>query len=201
MRRDGINFPDISRWLYYCKDVGAETNEYLFSRLGALYQKAPKAAVLLFVGTTGGDPGHALAFYRWVKFLNIPLITVGIGEIASCGSIILLVGNKRYLLPGTHIYFHVGTSSTSAETQRIEAKGRIKVLEHEEKQMREIICAQTLLKPAQLSKYEMSSRFISDEKAVEYGFASKIVGGLAPDLINRENRVVRKPKFRLVARR
>ncbi len=62
--------------------------------------------IYLYVNCNGGDLETACGFYDWVRFINLPLVTIAHGIIASAGLIISLAGKRRYSLEHTRFYLH-----------------------------------------------------------------------------------------------
>lgn len=62
----------------------------------------------LIINSPGGDIGAAFALIDIMKGSKIPVRTVGIGEIASCGLLIFMSGQKghRIVTPNTSILSH-----------------------------------------------------------------------------------------------
>lgn len=78
----------------------------LSKRLELDIMRKIKKEIFLYVNCNGGDLETACGFYDWVRFLNLPLVTIAHGIIASAGLIIFLAGKKRYSLEHTRFYLH-----------------------------------------------------------------------------------------------
>jgi ATP-dependent Clp protease protease subunit len=78
----------------------------LSKRLEMDIMRKTKKEIFLYVNCNGGDLETACGFYDWVRFLNLPLVTIAHGIIASAGLIIFLAGKKRYSLEHTRFYLH-----------------------------------------------------------------------------------------------
>ena len=67
-----------------------------------------KKELLLMVCSQGGDMEPAFALIDTMKASQIPIKTVGLGQIASCGLLIFIAGAKgrRILTPNTSILSH-----------------------------------------------------------------------------------------------
>ena len=67
-----------------------------------------KKELLLMVCSDGGDLSSAFALIDTMKSSQIPIKTVGLGTIASCGLLIFIAGTKgrRVLTPNTSILSH-----------------------------------------------------------------------------------------------
>lgn len=70
--------------------------------------KKKKKELLLMITSAGGDMEPAFALIDVMKSSSIPIKTVGLGQIASCGLMIFLAGyhGSRILTPNTSILSH-----------------------------------------------------------------------------------------------
>lgn len=70
--------------------------------------KKKKKELLLMICSEGGSMEDAFALIDVMKSSSIPIKTVGLGQIASCGLLIFLAGAKgrRMLTPNTSILSH-----------------------------------------------------------------------------------------------
>jgi ATP-dependent Clp protease protease subunit len=67
-----------------------------------------KRELLLMVSSSGGDLASAFALIDTMNSSSIPIKTVGLGQIASCGLLIFMNGHRgrRILTPNTSIMSH-----------------------------------------------------------------------------------------------
>jgi ATP-dependent Clp protease protease subunit len=70
--------------------------------------KKKKKELILMICSRGGDMEEAFALIDVMRSSTIPIKTVGLGQIASCGLLIFLAGtkNRRVLTPNTSILSH-----------------------------------------------------------------------------------------------
>ena len=70
--------------------------------------KKKKKELILMICSRGGDMEEAFALIDVMNSSTIPIKTVGLGQIASCGLLIFLAGtkNRRVLTPNTSILSH-----------------------------------------------------------------------------------------------
>ena len=70
--------------------------------------KKRRKELLLMICSSGGDMEPAFALIDVMKASSIPIKTVGLGSIASCGLLIFMAGHKghRILTPSTSILSH-----------------------------------------------------------------------------------------------
>ena len=131
----------------------------------------------LIINSPGGEVHSAFALIDTMKGSAIPIRTIGIGMIASCGILTFMAGKKgrRILTPNTSILSHQYSWGSTGKEHELFARVREFELSTErmlthykkctglgEKKIREI-----LLPPEDV--------WLSAEEAVKYGIADKIV--------------------------
>lgn len=138
-------------------------------------QERPKELTLI-INSPGGSVHAAFALIDTMKGSAIPVKTVGLGLIASCGVLTFMAGTKgkRVLTPNTSILSHQYSWGSSGKEHELFARVREFELSTErmlahykkctgmtEKKIREI-----LLPP--------EDKWLSAKEAVKYGIADKI---------------------------
>lgn len=95
--------------------------------------KHRKKELLLMICSEGGDLASAFALIDVIYSSNIPVKTVGLGQIASCGLLIFMAGSKgrRVLTPNTSILSHQFTWSTEGKAHELFATVREYELTHQ----------------------------------------------------------------------
>jgi ATP-dependent Clp protease protease subunit len=73
-----------------------------------IVKQKKKKELILMICSRGGNIEEAFALIDVMKSSNIPIKTVGLGQIASCGLLIFLAGTqgRRVLTPNTSILSH-----------------------------------------------------------------------------------------------
>ena len=130
----------------------------------------------LVINSPGGDVHSAIALIDTMKGSAIPIKTVGLGLIASCGILTFMSGTKgkRVLTPNTSILSHQYSWGSGGKEHELFARVREfelsseRMIEHykkctglSEKKIREVLL------PAQ-------DVWLSAKEAVKYGIADKI---------------------------
>ncbi len=136
----------------------------------------PKELTLI-INSPGGQVHSAFALIDTMKGSAIPVKTVGLGMIASCGLLTFMSGTKgrRVITPNTSILSHQYSWGSGGKEHELFARVRefelstARMIEHykkctglSEKKVRDI-----LLPP--------EDRWLSAKEAVKYGIADKIV--------------------------
>jgi ATP-dependent Clp protease protease subunit len=88
--------------------------------------KTRKSELLLMVCSEGGDLSAAFALIDTMKSSKIPIKTVGLGLIASCGLLIFISGQKgrRFLTPNTSILSHQFSAGSEGKSHELFATMR-----------------------------------------------------------------------------
>jgi len=135
-----------------------------------------KKELTLIINSPGGSVHSAFALIDTMKGSAIPIRTVGVGLIASCGILTFMAGKKgrRVITPNTSILSHQYSWGSSGKEHELFAQVREFELSTErmiahyrkctgltEKKIREV-----LLPP--------EDRWLSAEEAVRYGIADEI---------------------------
>lgn len=142
-----------------------------------LASKSSRAKELtLIINSPGGDVHSAFALIDTIKGSAIPIKTVGLGLIASCGILTFMSGvkGKRIITPNTSILSHQYSWGSGGKEHELFARVREfelsseRMIEHykkctglNEKKIREV-----LLPPQDV--------WLSAKEAIKYGIADKI---------------------------
>ena len=169
-----------SGYYYMAETFTAETTKPIIiwiienNLMGA---KDRKKELTLIINSPGGEVHSAFALIDTMKGSAIPIKTIGIGMIASCGVLTFMAGakGKRLLTPNTSILSHQYSWGSAGKEHELFARVREfelstkRMLTHykkctgmSEKKIREI-----LLPPEDV--------WLSSKEAVKYGIADKIV--------------------------
>lgn len=142
-----------------------------------LPQRERPQEITLVINSPGGEVHSAFALIDTIKGSAIPIKTVGLGMIASCGILTFMSGTKgrRLITPNTSILSHQYSWGSAGKEHELFARVREfelstqRMLEHykkctglSEKKIREILL------PAE-------DVWLSAKEAVKFGIADKIV--------------------------
>jgi ATP-dependent protease ClpP protease subunit len=207
MKYHGVNLPNPNQWIYFCKEANEDNMGCLFEEITAKYAKRGKdnkgrpATIALFLGSRGGHLDQGTAFYDWVTMLDIPLITVGMGQIASTSLIMFLAGKQRYVFPNTLFYFHPGTAGVTSEMSDAEAIGAAKKSIDQSKIYRQIIADQTRLTTSRTKQFEDNAHTMWLPEALSYEFVHQVISPIevpSKVLVKPKRAVRHKQRLRLV---
>ena len=142
-----------------------------------LPQKERPKEITLVINSPGGQVHSAFALIDTMKGSAIPIKTIGLGMIASCGILTFMSGTKgkRFITPNTSILSHQYSWGSAGKEHELFARVRefelstTRMIDHykkctgmSEKKIREVLL------PAE-------DVWLSAKEAVKYGIADKIV--------------------------
>ena len=169
-----------SGYYYMAENFTAETTKPIIIWIienNLMTTRDRKKELTLIINSPGGEVHSAFALIDTMKGSAIPIKTIGIGMIASCGVLTFMAGakGKRLLTPNTSILSHQYSWGSAGKEHELFARVREfelsteRMLTHykkctgmSEKKIREI-----LLPPEDV--------WLSSKEAVKYGIADKIV--------------------------
>jgi len=135
-----------------------------------------KKELLLMICSEGGDLASAFALIDVMNSSAIPIKTVGLGQIASCGLLIFMSGERgrRVLTPNTSILSH--QFSWANEGKAHELFATIREYELTQKRMLELYRRCTDLNDAQIKEYLLPAqdRWLDADEALKLGICDTI---------------------------
>ncbi len=130
----------------------------------------------LIINSPGGDLNSAFALIDVIKGSAIPVHTLGIGQISSCGILTFMSGQKghRMLTPNTSILSHQYSWGSGGKSHELLA--RVKEFELTNQRMMKLYRTCTGLTESVIKEVLLPAQdvWLSAEEAVSYGVADKI---------------------------
>jgi len=130
--------------------------------------------IRIFIDSPGGDADAGYAIFDMIRFINAPVITIGMGLIASAASIILLAAPKerRFGFPNSRYLIHQPMSGMQGVTTEIEIHAQ--ELEKMRMKINEMIAKETGKSVEKVAKDTDRDYWLDAEEAKKYGLISKI---------------------------
>ena len=130
--------------------------------------------IRLFIDSPGGDADAGYAIFDMIRFINAPVITIGMGLIASAASIVLLAAPKerRFGMPNSRYLIHQPMSGMQGVTTEIEIHAQ--ELEKMRVKINEMIASETGKSVEDVAKDTDRDYWLDAEEAKKYGLISKI---------------------------
>lgn len=183
--------------VYFSGEVTQESMEKLAGKLLKLdLDMNHNSPVLLYINSEGGSLPAVFGVIDIIGNMRLPVDTYGIGEICSCGLLLFLAGEHRYLTPSTDILSHqyfwgkVGKHHELKAGRKAEDRLMRKLISYykERTGLQESVIKTKLLPPSDV--------WLSAEEAFKYNIATAIVKGRkiikAKDLVKNKTKNLRK---------
>ena len=131
--------------------------------------------IYVFIDSPGGDADAGYAIFDMIRFVKPQVYTVGMGLVASAGSLILLAADKdhRVATPNSHYLIHQPLSGMRGVATEIEIHA--KEIERMKARINKLISEETGQPIEKVEKDTDRDFWMNAEEAKEYGLVSKIV--------------------------
>ena len=110
--------------------VGGEiepvTANSIVAQLLFLESENPNADIFMYINSPGGDVSAGWAIMDTMQYIKAPVSTIGMGLVASMGSVLLAAGEKgkRFALPNTSIMIHQPLGGFQGQATDVEIRAR-----------------------------------------------------------------------------
>ncbi len=166
-----------SRTVFVTGVVNGELAYDVNRQLLALEKADPKAPVVLWINSPGGEVYSGFSIYDTAQFIQPTVITVVAGSASSMGSVISLAAEKEYRVafPHSKILIHQpllgGMLQGSASDIEIHAKDIVEL----KKSMHRLYAERTGGSVELFAELMDRDRWVSPEEGIKLGLISKIV--------------------------
>ncbi|MBN1324627.1 MAG: ATP-dependent Clp protease proteolytic subunit [Alphaproteobacteria bacterium] len=94
----------------------------IIAQLLFLESENPNADISLYINSPGGDLSACWAIMDTMQYIKSPVSTIGVGLVASAGSVILAAGEKgkRFVLPNTSVMIHQPSAGAQGQITDME---------------------------------------------------------------------------------
>lgn len=161
------------RNLYFFDSVNECSVMEAIKHIANMQIECKKKPITMFINSPGGSCYDGLALYDCMRACPAPIITVGLGIVASMGFIIYLAGDKRISAPYTRYLNHQVSSYFEGKATDIEIqKKEVDVLEQI---AIDIVSDRTGMKEAMIKKsVKVGDNYFSAKEALKHGIVHKI---------------------------
>ena len=152
------------------KDLAEKTIRQLI-----LLEDMGEEPIRIFIDSPGGDADAGYAVFDMIRFVKAPVLTIGMGLVASAAAIIQLASPKerRVGLPNSHYLIHQPLSGIRGVATDIEIHAR--ELDKLRAKINRLISEETGVPPGQVEKDTDRDYWMNAEEAAKYGLISRIV--------------------------
>ncbi len=131
--------------------------------------------IRIFIDSPGGDADAGYAIFDMLRFVTPPVVTIGMGLVASAAAIVLLAASRerRVGLPNSHYLIHQPLSGIRGVATEIEIHAR--ELEKLRSKINQMIAEETGQSLEKVERDTDRDYWLNAEEAQEYGLVSRII--------------------------
>ena len=138
----------------------------------------PSVPIYLHISSFGGSVFAALTAIDAIKASRVPIYTIIEGATASAGTLISVVGDRRYITPSSYMLIHQLSSGCWGKMAEIEDE--MQNLKALMKQIRKIYKKHTKIPKDELSEILKHDLWFNSKKTLEVGLVDEIWTNRAP---------------------
>ncbi len=167
-----------SRSVLLSGEINKQLAERIIKQL-ILLEEDGENPVRVFIDSPGGDADAGYAIFDMLRFINPPVITIGMGLVASAAAIVLLAApsERRVALPNSHYLIHQPLSGIRGVATEIEIHAR--ELEKLRSKINQMIADETGQSVEKVEQDTDRDYWLSAAEAQEYGLVSRIIDSRA----------------------
>jgi ATP-dependent Clp protease protease subunit len=167
-----------SRSVLLSGEINKQLAERIIKQL-ILLEEDGENPVRVFIDSPGGDADAGYAIFDMLRFINPPVITIGMGLVASAAAIVLLAApsERRVALPNSHYLIHQPLSGIRGVATEIEIHAR--ELEKLRSKINQMIADETGQSIEKVEQDTDRDYWLSATEAQEYGLVSRIIDSRA----------------------
>ncbi len=164
-----------TRQILLSGEINKPLAEKIVRQLLVLEADSATDPIKIYIDSPGGDADAGYAIFDMIRFITAPVYTIGMGLVASAGSIILLAApaERRFALPNSHYLIHQPLSGIKGVATEIEIHAA--ELEKMRVKINELIAAETGLSVEKVAKDTDRDFWMNAGEAKDYGLVSKVV--------------------------
>ena len=131
--------------------------------------------IRIFIDSPGGDVDAGYAIFDMLRFVTPPVVTIGMGLVASAAAIVLLAAprERRVGLPNSHYLIHQPLSGIRGVATEIEIHAR--ELEKLRSKINQMIAEETGQSLEKVERDTDRDYWLNADEAQEYGLVSRII--------------------------
>lgn len=133
--------------------------------------------IYLYINSPGGSVTSGLAIYDTMNYIKSDVQTIGIGNCASMGAILLSSGKKgkRFCLPNTEVMIHEVASQSEGKATDIKLQSEH--IEYLKVKLNKILSKNTNKQLSKINNDTYKDHYMSSKEALDYGLIDKIITG------------------------
>jgi ATP-dependent Clp protease protease subunit len=164
-----------TRQILLSGEINKPLAERIIRQLLVLEADSETDPIRIFIDSPGGDADAGYAIFDMIRFIKAPVYTIGMGLVASAGSIILLAApaERRFGLPNSHYLIHQPLSGIKGVATEIEIHAA--ELEKLRVKINVMISEETGQSVDKVAKDTDRDYWMSAPEAKDYGLIAKVI--------------------------
>lgn len=164
-----------TRQIILSGEINKDLADKIVRQLLVLEADDSEKTIYMYIDSPGGDVDAGFAIFDMIRFINAPVVLIGMGLIASAAALILLAVDKdhRVALPNSRYLIHQPSSGIRGVATDIEIHA--KEMEKTKAILNQIIAEQTGKSVEQVCADTERDYWLDSKEAVQYGLVSRIV--------------------------
>ncbi len=163
------------RIIFLGSQVTDDVANVVIAQLLFLEADNPDKDIYLYINSPGGSVTAALAMYDTMQYIKPDVVTIGMGQAASAGALLLAAGaeEKRYALPYARVMIHQPAGGVQGKAT--EAEIHIKELMRIRELLNDILSKHTGQSSEKIAQDVEKDYFMTAEEAVKYGIIDEVI--------------------------
>ena len=147
----------------------------IVAQLLFLESENPNAEISMYINSPGGDVSAGWAIMDTMQYIKAPVSTIGMGLVASMGSVLLAAGEKgkRFALPNTSIMIHQPLGGFQGQVTDVEI--RVKKMQRTKQTLLKQMSEFTGRKEKELFDAMERDNWMNPEEAKKFGLIDGIL--------------------------
>jgi ATP-dependent Clp protease protease subunit len=147
----------------------------IVAQLLFLESENPNAEISMYINSPGGDVSAGWAIMDTMQYIKAPVSTIGMGLVASMGSVLLAAGEKgkRFALPNTSIMIHQPLGGFQGQVTDVEI--RVKKMQRTKQTLIKQMAEFTGRKEKELFEAMERDNWMAPDEAKEFGLIDSIL--------------------------
>ena len=163
-----------TRTIILSGEVDKELAEKVVTQL-LLLEAAGDDPIKVFIDSPGGDVDAGFAIFDMMRFVKPDVYTIGMGLVASAGTLILLAAPKERRLAFTNSHYLIHQPLSGIRGVATEIEIHAKELEKLRVKLNQLISEETGQKISKVEKDTDRDFWMNAEESIDYGLISKII--------------------------
>ena len=163
-----------TRTIILSGEVDKDLAEKVVTQL-LLLEAAGDDPIKVFIDSPGGDVDAGFAIFDMMRFVKPDVYTIGMGLVASAGTLILLAAPKERRLAFTNSHYLIHQPLSGIRGVATEIEIHAKELEKLRVKLNQLISEETGQKISKVEKDTDRDFWMNAEESIDYGLISRII--------------------------